>query len=244
MLTLGSLTTVGRRAAIVLALAILAAAGMIAAGAAPDAWACTDSNISNHCYAVAQVNTPVNWGAAGYINLRCLYQPNNGNIASNELWDADTNHHWIEAGAVAGVDYNGYYDNKNWFWADARPGDGYHYHSFTNTVPLNTDEFVEIVYARGEVWDIYGGPYFLGKSTTNSVSPTYESAGSEYLGASNSGIRDIGHVSGLQWIDDKLVFHDWGGNGFALQLSQSGPGAYITAQYDASSSYLGWSGPC
>lgn len=243
MFTVGSLTTVVRRAAVVVALAIPAAVGMIAAGAAPDAWACSDSNLSNHCYAIAEVNPPVvNWGAAGSINLHCLYQPNNGNIASNEMWDADSSHHWIEAGAAAGDDPNGYYDNKNWFWADARPGDGYYFHTFSNTVPLNTDEFVEIVYARGQVWDIYGGPYFLGKSTTNSMSPTYEAAGSEYIGTSNSGLRDIGHVSGLQWIDSSYNFHNWGGSGFAVPLSQSGPGAYITAQY--SSSYVGWTGPC
>jgi hypothetical protein len=235
-----------RRIAVVLALTIPATAGVIAAGAAQDAWACSDSNGANHCYAVAYVNTGVNYGAFGYINLHCQYQPNNANFATNEIWDVNSsNAYWIEDGVISGNDFGTYFA-RHWFWADSRPGGGFNFHAPSNLQEANnnTNYAVEIYYVGSHTWTVQGanGDVILGNSTNQTYIPNFLESGTEYLGASNSGIRNIGHVSSLEHEDTSNNWYYWGTDGYTA--GAGGPGAYIQPSYNQTSSTTSWSGPC
>jgi hypothetical protein len=117
--------SVVRRTSVVLALALPASAWMTIAGAAPNASACSDSNSANHCYAEAVISTGTNEGIFAYLNVGCLYEPSNGNFATNEMWDTSSgDQYWVEVGVIGGDDYNGGYDTKKWFWANNRPNGG------------------------------------------------------------------------------------------------------------------------
>ncbi len=239
----------GRRAAFFLGLAVLVATGMSAAGPAPGAWAaasCASSN-GNHCYAEATDTVGQNHGAFGEIVANCLYMPNNSNSASvtNEIWDASSNSaYWVEVGLTSGPGSNGY-NYRNWFWADSRPGGGYHEHYPSISSAGSGTYAVEIYYEGNNSWGVTGGnsPTLLGTSTSQPVSSTYYAiGGTEYMAASNSGIRDIGHITSLEFQGLNNNWHFFGSGPGGSQ--NFGPGHYINGSYSSSSSTESWSGPC
>ena len=231
-----------RRAALVLTLALPTSAWMIIAGAVPQASAC-DQN--SHCYAEAQnFNTNTNHGVYGILNVHCLYEPNNGNFANIEMWDVNSSgNNWVEAGIKSGVDYHGVYRNKNWFWADKRPGYNYSEHDSSVTASTDTNYSTEIQFAGNNEWDVYGENSFVqyGTSTSNSATLVQGLEGTEYLGSSTSGIRDIGNIYNLERKSSSNTWYFWGGNAQNYDL---GTGNYINGHYDTSASHEYWSGPC
>ena len=231
-----------RRTAVVLALALPASAWMIIAAAAPQASACSQSS---HCYAEAvNFNTNTNHGVFGALNVHCLYQPNNGNRASTEIWDTDSGcHNWVEAGISSGVDYYGVYRNKNWFWADKRPGYNYSEHDKSVTASTDTTYSTQIEFAGNGTWNVYGENSFVlyGTSTSNSATIVQGIGGTEYEGGSTSGIRDIGDVYNLERKSSSNTWYFWDTNAGNQNL---GTGNYINGHYDMSTSHEYWNGPC
>jgi hypothetical protein len=236
--------SVVRRTTAVLALALAASAWMIIAGVAP-ASACSDTNGSNHCYAAAfNNNTATNHGVYGQLYVHCLYQPSNGNRANNEIWDEDSGYNnWVEAGITSGIDYHGTYRNKDWFWADKRPGYDYFEHDFSQSANTDTKYRTKIEFHSADTWYVYGyGNYsHYGTSTSNSATLIHGVGGTEYLGGSTSGIRDQGSVYSLERKSSSDTWYSWGNNAGNQNL---GPGAYIDGHYDPSTSHEYWSGPC
>jgi hypothetical protein len=232
--------SVVRRTAVVLALALPVLGWMIAG--APQASAC---NSSNHCWAIAiNNNTNTNHGVYGEVYVHCLYQPNNGNRNTNEIWDVDsTASNWVEAGVTSGVDYHGTYRNKNWFWADKRPGYAYSEHDFSTTANTDTKYRTKVEFAGNDTWNVYGNGNYshYGTSTSNSATLITGEGGTEYWGSSTSGIRDIGSVYNLQRKSSSDTWFNWGGNAANHDL---GTGNYIRGSYDTSTSHESWSGPC
>jgi hypothetical protein len=235
-----------RRAASFLSLAVLAATGMVAAGPVPDAWAaasCASSN-GNHCYAIGVVFIGQNHGAYGQIGANCLYMPNNGSstTVTNEIWDSSSNNaYWIEDGLTSGPGSNGY-NYRNWFWADSRPGGGYHEHYPSISGAGSGTYSVEIYYEGNNSWGITAGdsPTYVGTSANQPVSSTdHVIGGTEYMASSNSGIRDIGHISSLEFQGLNNHWYFFGGGGGNQNL---GPGHYINGNYGSSTE--SWSGPC
>jgi len=231
-----------KRVVVAFALTIAASVGMVAAGGA-QAFACTNSA---HCYAEAvNTNSASNHGVFGELYVDCLYQPDvSGDFANNEIWDTTTgNGNWVEGGIKSGVDYHGTYRNKDWFWADDRPGDAYAEHDTSVAAGLNTQWPVEITYAGSDTWDVYGESDFteFGVSTSNSANLTTGIGGTEYTTPSSSGIRDIGNVYSLENETTGGSWYSWGGDGTNEDL---GSGNYISSSYNSGGSYESWSGPC
>lgn len=241
MLTGVLMGPVVRRAVAALALALLASAWMVVAGAAPQALAC---DASSHCHAYAKnLNTATNHGIYGELNAHCLYQPANHNRATNEIWDTDsTENHWVEAGVSSGIDYHGVYRNKNWYWADLRPGYNYAEHDKSVTASTNHDYPVRIVFAGVETWDVIGENSFvyMGASTSNRATLVTGLAGTEYWGSSTSGIRDQGNIYSLERKSSGNTWYLWGGNAKPVD---NGSNHYITDHY-VTGSHTYWNGPC
>jgi hypothetical protein len=239
------MTAARKRVVLVLAVTLPVSAWIFMAGAMP-ASACSDSNSSNHCYAQAtNFNSNTNHGVAGQINFHCLYQPNNGNFATQEIWDASSaGTYWEETGIISGVDPNSNYDTKDWFWADSRPNGGnFHFHLANIKANSDTTYPAQITFVGNQTWDLYGGNSFvlLGQSINQSSTLTIDIGGTEYLGGSGSGIRDVGNIYTLQRESTNNNWLNWGsgaGNG------DLGPGNYINGSYDTDTSHESWNGPC
>jgi hypothetical protein len=232
---------VARRIAVVLALALPTAWVITAAAvSAPAASAC---DASSHCVTQAQnKNTNLNFGVYGELNAHCLYQPDNGNRVTNELWDTDSSaSNWVEAGITGGRDYNGYYRDKNWFWADKRPGYSYSEHVVNATANTDTSYPAEITYHGSNEWYVYGKNSFVqyGTSTNNGMQGIHVIGGTEFWGSATSGIRDQGDVYNLERESSTGQWYSWGNNGANVEL---GPGNYIPGNF--SNSHESWTGPC
>jgi hypothetical protein len=217
----------------------------IAAGAAPDAMACSNTS-GDHCYAVAIANdVAANHGMFGYVYATCLYMPDNGDFVNNEMWNVSSgSSYWEEVGLKSGTAYSGiYYPDKTWFWADSRPGGGYHEHEpDIGVAGTNTSYAAESIYLGDNEWGIYGGNSFteIGVSTSQSASLVDGEAGTEYTAGSSSGIRNIGNVA---YLERESTGNDWYYWGAATQ-SGKGPGGYISGSYAQSNEQESWSGPC
>lgn len=229
-----------RRIVVVLTVVLGTPAGMIIAGATPQASAACSP--SSHCYAIAiNNNTATNHGAYGEINAHCLYMPNNGSFVTQEVWDVDsTGAYWEEVGIVAGDTNDAGYVSKRWFWDDSRPGGGYNQHTSTAQPSTNITYRVKIVFAGSNSWDIYGkGDYSqFGTSTGQSATLITNEAGTEYSAGSGSGIRNQGQVGNLQRISSSNSWFNWGNNATAFY------NGYTFANYDINSSTISWTGPC
>lgn len=230
-----------RRTAAVLAVALPVLAWTIV-GAVPQASACDSSN---HCWALAiNSNTTTNHGIYGQLYVHCLYQPDNGNRNTNEIWDVDSGaNNWVEAGITSGVDYHSTYRDKNWFWADKRPGYSYSEHDFSTTASTDTKYRTKIEFAGSDTWYIYGNGNYsqYGTSTNNSATLVQGEGGTEYWGSSTSGIRDEGSVYSLERKSSSNTWYNWGTHAANHDL---GTGNYIRGSYDTSTSHESWTGPC
>jgi hypothetical protein len=235
-----------RRTAIVLALALPAATWMITAVGVPSASACSDTNSSNHCYAIwYNLNPNTNHGIYGVVNAHCLYEPLDGpNFVTNEIWDVASGNYWEEVGLYSGAGTNISYGNKNWFWADKRPGDGYNEHDSSTTANTDTNYRAKVEFQGNDTWYIYGNGNYshFGTSRSQSATLIQGQAGTEYL--DDLGIlkiRDIGQVGDLRRKSSGDTWYSWGSN---AAPGDHGPGHYITSHYDSTSSTVSWSGPC
>ena len=216
--------------------------GMVAWSAAP-ALACSTAN-GDHCYAEENSFGGTNYGAYGLLDLTCNYMPNNGNFVNTEIWDAnDSSTDWTEVGVKSGIGYDGDYYSKAWFWADQRPNGGdYHEHEIGQTATAGDEYSVETTYIGDSEWAIYGGNSFtdIGTSTANPDSSSGQTnAGTEYtVNSSSSGIRDVGAVYDIEWESSNGDWHDVGSSGDGYF------NGWIGGSYNASGSYVTWSGPC
>jgi hypothetical protein len=228
------------RAGAGLGVAVVMVLGMVA-WSAPPASACSTSS---HCYAEESSSGGTNDGAYGELDVTCLYMPNNGNFANNEIWDSnDSATDWTEVGVKSGIGYDGDYYNKEWFWADSRPnGGGYHEHEIGQTATAGDEYSVETIYIGDNEWAIYGGNSFtqIGTSTSNPDSSSGATlGGTEYTAANaSSGIRDVGGVYNIEWEGSNGEWHDVGSAGSGYF------NGWIGGSYNASGSYVTWSGPC
>lgn len=233
------MVSAARRIVVVLTLVLGVPAGMIIAGATPQALAACSP--TSRCYAIAyNLNTAVNHGAYGEINSHCLYMPNNGSFVTHEVWDVDaTGNYWEEVGIVSGATDAGYLD-KHWFWDDSRPGGGYNQHNSSVTANTNTTYRVKIKFAGSNTWDLYGnGDYSqFGTSTDQTANLVTNEAGTEYTAGSGSGIRNQGQVGNLNRISSSDSWFNWGNNASTYS------NGYSIASYDNSSSTVSWTGPC
>ena len=185
-----------------------------------------------------------NHGLTGTLYVTCLYYPNNGNFVTDEIWDANlANQTWIEAGIQSGEDYNGNYDNKDWFWAKQLPGANYMEYDSTVQANLTTEYPVEITYAGGDSWDVYGESNFseIGTAVSSSYNPTQALGGTEYTSNSGSGLRDIANIYNLA---NQGLNGTWYSLGSAASNENLGPGNYIGGNYNSVASEESWSGPC
>jgi hypothetical protein len=241
-------SVVSRRVAIVLAMAVPTATWIISAGMAPAASAAESCDTSGgNCYAIAG-GTPGggNYGEVGSVHVNCLYVPDNGTFVNAEMWDASKDAaYWTEVGVSSGPIAGTYYD-KQWFWADNRPnGGGYHEHAAGQTAALNQAYTMELAWLGNNEWGVWGGNSFnrLGTSTGQPVTSSgLMEAGTEYTAPSGSGMRNVGGINSLEYRNTSN--NTWYGAGSGLRPIEAGPGAYITPGYGASSSDVGWTGPC
>jgi hypothetical protein len=234
-----TVTSCVRRLAAVLALALPAATWMIVAGAPAASASCS---LNNHCWAYAyDLNDNDNYGAYGELYVNCLYQPNDGNFVTNEVWDTDSAfNYWEEVGIYSGANSDGGYGDRNWFWDDSRPGGGYHQHNSSTVASLNTIYRVEIVYAGNKTWYIYGNGNFskFGTSVNQAAELTRAQAGTEYTAGESSGIRDQGTVYNVQRANTSYQWFNWGSNASTYY------NGYIVPNYSSSQNFVTWTGPC
>src|SRR5260370_34724017 len=103
---------------------------------------------------------------------------------------------------------------------------------------------LENYYRVNKQWGVIGGDstVLMGISTSQPVSSTYYTiGGTEYMAASNSGIRDIGHISNLEFQGLNNNWYFFGGGPGGSQ--NFGPGHYINGSYSSGSATGSWSGP-
>jgi hypothetical protein len=228
-----------RRIAVVLTLILGTPAGMIIAGATPQASACS---LTSRCYAISEnANTNTNYGIRGSVNAHCLYVPNNANFVTNEIWDASPSYDsWEEVGIFSGLGDQIAYGDRNWFWEDSRPGGGVNEHDSSVEANTDTNYRVKVEFEGNDTWYIYGNGNFshFGTSTNQSAALNHGQAGTEYTANSGAGMRNQGRVDDLQRIDTSHTYYHWGAN---LNLRQVG---YIVPDWDESSSTVYWTGPC
>jgi hypothetical protein len=233
-----------RRAAVLACATILATVGMVAAGKAPSAWACTTTT---HCYAVSLSNGGDNYGELATININCLYiKSDSDNFVTNELWDQSGNgKYWEEDGAMSGslgANSQGKYWNRELFYADSRPNGGsFHWHPTAAT----GDEgwAVEIEYVGNNTWDLESG----GAWWTSIDQPMFSDgastvAGSEYTAnPGQDSMRNVGSVSGIEWENSA---GNWIPEGSSMSSGGEVGTDWIDPVYYPDSSAVSWSGPC
>jgi hypothetical protein len=235
-----------RRGGALFGVALLAAIGLVAAGRAPAAFACTNTNSpDDHCYAIYG-NSTADLGVAGNLDIVCSYMPDNTYRVDQEIWDESTNGlYWTEVGVISGVGYNGTYYSKHWYWADSRPdGGGYNEHEVDGTANTETSYPIEIQWEGNDTWYAYGGNTYaqIGTSTGNPLTDSgYMNAGTEYTANSGDGMRDVGNIADLTYENLSDVWYPW----LSLAYPNSGgPGYWITPSYNTSTSTVSWTGPC
>jgi len=231
-----------RHTAALLSVTIMTTIGMVVAGKAPSALAC---DINNHCYAVSSAVGADNYGVGATISISCLYAPNSyPNFLTNELWDASGNEqYWVEAGAISGYGYNNQnYYSRELFWEDSRPNGGsIHFHPVEAVNPANY--YVAVTWAGNNTWDVdVNGNQYASTSQPMFSGGAVTLAGTEYTFNQGNGMRDIGHVYDVEWRSANGNWHPQNAS-MGADLP-SGPSAYITPTYDASTSSVSWTGPC
>lgn len=169
----------------------------------------------------------------GFANIRsnAISVPNpESNFANDEMWVAsESKAYWTEAGitvgCVAGVCYG---NNPLFYWADSRPGGGYHEHA-GGSAALNTYYKDAISYGGNGTWYVEVGS-LKGTSTSNITSAQYVEAGTETTTQSASVCAS---QSNLGWYDVNGAAH-WGwtdGEGGAGIGGNNPPYAYWVETY-------------
>jgi len=97
------------------------------ASAATAAMSCTQTN---DCHSQAEDDMGHNNGISADINLGCLASPTSSDWVTDEMWDiTGTGAYWVEAGVLDGYGppNSSSAHSRAWFWADNRPGSGFHH---------------------------------------------------------------------------------------------------------------------
>jgi hypothetical protein len=131
--------------------------------------------------------------------------------------DSNTNlGYWVELGAAYG---NPQGAKRYWYWADNRPGGGYHEHDQVGQpLSLNTTYSLEVVFSSGSTWDVLG-PFPFATSTGSPPHGSALEAGTEIT---SNGPRSVGHISSLEYFDTSFGIHD-GWSGAKIFNTSGGP---------------------
>ncbi len=234
-----------RRVAFMLALSLSAMGIVFVASAAP-AQACSWTVSPNmHCYAEAVANdTTTNYGMAANIESSCLHVTNDGNSATQEIWDVSSGtNYWEELGILSGIGYgtNSYYSNKTWFWAENTSDDGYtEMDDPQGVASAGTNIYypVELTYSGGD-WLAYGGnsEELLVESADQEATLIQGIAGTEYTSYGGNDTRDAGNIDALARESTAGNWYTWGN---ATQ-ENFGPNYYIIGSYGSAAEEWDWS---
>ena len=184
--------------------AALLVAGTIgwAAAAAPPAQACS---LSSHCYGTVTGSASGINGDYVFITPPCLSTPST-NFVTDELWLVSSGgSYWVEVGYlqlgsglnVGGITTAGRYG----FWADKRPGDGFHAHVLQNNPSLSAGAPNEIYQLTSSTWQTYFNGYF-GESTSNTMTASFGEWGSETTSSSADSLHTgdtVEYRAGSTW---------------------------------------------
>ncbi len=202
-------------------------------------------SLDDHCYARADADDIAdNHGITGVLSASCLYNTDDGNFVTNEIWDGNTSPlAWEEVGITSGVGTNGiYYSDKTWFWADYRPDNGYDEHIESGLSPAGSDEPYEVaaLHEASDEWSLWGGNSYqkIGTSTGQTAALNQGFAGTEYTSYAGQDIRDAGYIYDLERESTAGDYYDWGA---AYQDPYSG---YITGSYNQAETEESWSWNC
>lgn len=198
----------------VAAIALAGALGTIGVGlpAAPAlAATCTPAS---HCYGeVEWTSAEQVYGISETLNVSCLgpmNAPTSRNFVTEEQWlttaENTVGNYWVELGMAYGAPQG---SSRYFFWADQRPGGGYHEHDLSISANFHQDYGDEIEYAGNNSWTVSRDGTVLGTSTHN-IGPSYSANTGEELTA-NTGeaaatMSDLTHKhpapGGPAWIAD------------------------------------------
>ncbi|MGZ5232116.1 MAG: hypothetical protein ACXWC3_19015 [Burkholderiales bacterium] len=140
--------------------------------------------------------------------------------AYSTFWEGTDNadfSYWIEDGLHVGVHYDGTCGNGvQFYWADNRPGGGYHEHYPGGSVGFGTNYAFKIFFDGGSTWEVDRNGNVLGYSTSNPCCSTAIQAGGE---SHTDDLAETGEASGLQ----KFIGSSW---------SYNWPDAYAVHEYN------------
>jgi len=169
---------------------LLVASGVLGGVAAAPAQACTTSN---HCYGTVTGTAAGIDGDYIFITPSCLSIPS-GNFVTDELWlvDSASAPNWVEVGYLqlgSGINVGGIATAGRYgFWADQRPGGGFHAHVLETNPYLTGGVPAEIWKNTSSTWFAYFNGY-TGESTSNTMIATHGDWGSETTSASAHGLH-------------------------------------------------------
>ena len=220
---------------------LFAVVGLVAGPLALSASAVTVNCWNPHCYSTAE------WDSGGiYGGFDTVYVVNGsaadwsaGGHVNETLWVGTDNAapiqrtYWIEVGywygSVAG--YSG--PGPNWYWADSRPGGGYHEHipsGFSSPLNfLNQNISVSASYAGSSTWNIYIAGYSAGVSTSNPGVSDGLLTGLEVRSSSSSSYLNGSTDGSMEWQNSAGTWSSgWGSLTYTHVDSPLTGGWYIT----------------
>jgi hypothetical protein len=210
---------------VTVAVGCLVALSLHAGTASADITDCNPNGQGGHSYGNGCLAGDLFTGISGQIrsNKLDLSDPDT-DFANNDMWivnNASTPVHWIEAGIVKGrfcthipegssqCDHWFSADqNRRYFWADSRQGDGYNGHVDTNDVPpLSTYISDSIARTSSTTWAVHVGQ-INDTSTSNPLTPNFIRAGTEVTTNNLSASYTVCNAAeGLNWRDSNNVWH-------------------------------------
>ncbi len=240
-------TKIFLRASLTLAMALLAEAafGVSAIPGASATLTCSVSPDSDHCHSVWENNIGHNNGLAGSIYFTCLRSPDGSDFVNNEIWeDFSSTAYWVEVGVKDGIAHNSNDYTRTWFWADNIPNSKYFEYELTGFAEANFSTYypAEIQYAAAGSWNVYGGnsDVLLDTAHDQPNNSNVQFAGTEFT--DQTGLRDSGSVSGVEWADGNGNFWFWGHNGAPGPFNaDQGPNNHVTSSYDSGTETVSWS---
>lgn len=140
----------------------------------------------------------------------------NGGHISEEMWTSTGSSsfgYWVEVGYAYGPvgGHNG--ADAKWFWADNRPGGGYHEHVPSNVAEpstfLNQNVSVATSYAGSNVWNVYIGGTSVGTSTGNPGPSDALQVGLEVYSDSTASYLSPSVDGSLKWQDFLGGWHNY-----------------------------------
>jgi hypothetical protein len=147
---------------------------------------------SGHCYARVYW-TRATPGAQVYIEVVqlscnpgwCYSNGQETGFIDNEMWFSQDNSYWVEAGYSTYTNSSGTTDD--YFWADNRPGGGYHEHELQTVPGGDYGGYVSVVIAKdsGATYDVdfFSDTWnYTGYSTNNTMSSNKIWQGQELAG--------------------------------------------------------------